>query len=96
MHACIFRLAGAAEYTNCFSVKGLIPPTPANKCPDYDTKKSDSKVSVKYELWGMRSTPSVPSLPGPLWPREVAPERVQYIYERKSVNYEHTQQTFFF
>ena len=24
------------------------------------------------ELWGMRSTPSLPSLPGPLWPGVVA------------------------
>ena len=28
------------------------------------------------ELWEMRSTPSLPSLPGPLWPRVVAPDRV--------------------
>ena len=28
------------------------------------------------ELWGMRSTPSLPSLPGPLRPAEVAPDRV--------------------
>ena len=27
------------------------------------------------ELWGMRSTPSLPLLPGPLWPGVVAPER---------------------
>ena len=33
----------------------------------YDTKQSD---------WGMRSTPSLPSLPGPLWPGMVAPDRV--------------------
>ena len=37
--------------------------------PRYDTKQSDSKVPVILELWGMRSTPSLPSLPGPLWPR---------------------------
>ena len=28
------------------------------------------------ELWGMQSTPSLPSLPGPLWPRVEAPDRV--------------------
>ena len=28
------------------------------------------------ELWGMRNTPSWPSLPGPLWPGVVAPDRV--------------------
>ena len=26
------------------------------------------------ELWGMRSTPLLPSLPGPLWPGVVAPD----------------------
>ena len=33
-------------------------------------KKSDGEVPVMQELWGM------PSLPGPLWPRVVAPDRV--------------------
>ena len=28
------------------------------------------------ELWGMLSTHSLPSIPGPLWPRVVAPDRV--------------------
>ena len=28
------------------------------------------------ELWGMRSTSSLPLLPGPLWSRLVAPDRV--------------------
>ena len=28
------------------------------------------------ELWRMWSTPSLPSLPGPLWSQEVAPDRV--------------------
>ena len=27
------------------------------------------------ELWGMRSTPLSPSLPGPLWPVVVAPDK---------------------
>ena len=27
------------------------------------------------ELLGMRSTPLLPSLPGPLWPRVVAPDK---------------------
>ena len=27
------------------------------------------------ELWGMRSTPSLPSLPGPPWPGVVAPDK---------------------
>ena len=27
------------------------------------------------ELWGIQSTPSLPSLPGPLWPGVVSPDR---------------------
>ena len=27
------------------------------------------------ELWGMRSTPSLPSLPGPLWPGVVTTDK---------------------
>ena len=45
-----------------------------NKCPGYDTKQSDGEVPAVLELWGMRSTPSLPSLPGPLWPGVVAPD----------------------
>ena len=43
--------------------------------PGYDTKQSDGEVPAMLELWGMRSTPSLPSLPGPLWPGVVAPDR---------------------
>ena len=28
------------------------------------------------ELWGVQSTPSLPSLPGPLWHGVVVPDRV--------------------
>ena len=52
----------------------LLSPTP-NECPEYDTKQSDGEVPVMLELWRMRSTASLPSLPGPLWPAVVAPER---------------------
>ena len=48
----------------------------ANECPEYDTKQSDGEVPVMLELWEMQSTPSLPSLPGPFWPRVVAPDRV--------------------
>ena len=40
--------------------------TPPNECPGYDTKKSDGEVQMMLELWGMRSTPSLPLLPDPL------------------------------
>ena len=42
----------------------------------YDTKQFDGEASVLLELKGMQSTPSLPSLPGRLWPGVVAPDRV--------------------
>ena len=47
-----------------------------NECLVYDTKQSDDEVLVMLELWRSRSTPSLPSLPGPLLPGVVAPDRV--------------------
>ena len=64
--------AGAVEYTDCFSTEGL---KKLDECPVYDTKQSDGEVPLMLELWGMRSTPSLPLLPGPLWPGVVAPDR---------------------
>ena len=62
----ITQSAGTVEYTDCISAEGL--DSPHNKCPGYDTKQSDGEVPVMLELWGMQSTPSLPSLSGPLWP----------------------------
>ena len=45
----------------------------------YDTKQSDGEVPVMLELWGMGSTPSLPSLPGPLWPGIVAFDRALFM-----------------
>ena len=64
----------AVGFRDCFSTEGNTPPS--NECPVNDTKQSDSEVPVMLELWGMRSTSSLPSLPGPLWPRVVASVRV--------------------
>ena len=47
----------------------------ANKSPGYDTKQYNGEVPAVLELWGMRSTPSLPSLPGTLWPGVVAPDK---------------------
>ena len=47
-----------------------------NECPEYDTKQSGGEVPVMLELWGMRSTSSLQSIPGPLRPGVVAPDRV--------------------
>ena len=56
--------AGAVEYTNCISAEGWDSP---NKCPRYDTKQSDGEASVMPLL--------LPSVPGPLLLRVVAPDR---------------------
>ena len=65
--------AGDVEYADCFSAEGSYP---LNQCPGYDTKQSESEVPVILELWGMRSTPSLPSLPGPHCCGVVAPDRI--------------------
>ena len=62
------QLAGAAEYTDCISAEGWN--LSRNECPAYDTKQSDGEDSVMLELWGMRSTPSLPLIDvrsGPKW-----------------------------
>ena len=55
---------GAVEYTDC-----------TNECLGYDAKQFDGEVPVILGLWGMWSTPSLPLLPSPLWPRMVASDR---------------------
>ena len=60
------------KYTNCISAD----PHPPNECPEYDTIQSNGEVQVMLGLWGTWSTHSLPLLPGPLWPRMVAPDRV--------------------
>ena len=65
--------AGTVEYTNCISSDGYDSP---NECPEYHTKQSNGEAWINLELWGMKSTPSLPSLPGLLWIGEVAPDRV--------------------
>ena len=47
-----------------------------NEYPVYDTKQYDWVVPEMLDFWGMQSTPSLPSLPGQLWPGVVAPDRV--------------------
>ena len=51
-----------------------VRPAP-NECPGYDTKQSDGEVPVMSKLWRIGSTLLLPSLLGPLWPGEVAPDR---------------------
>ena len=59
---------GAIEYTDCISAI-------ANECLRYEIKQSDGQTQA-LEILGMRSTYSLPLLPGPLWPRAVAPDMV--------------------
>ena len=56
------QLAGVVEHTDCISV--------------YDIKQCDGDAPVMLDLLGILSTPSLASLPDPLWPRVVAPDRV--------------------
>ena len=51
----------------------------------YDTKQSDGEVPVMLGLWGIQSTPSLPLLPGPLWPGVVAPDRALSIGQIEQV-----------
>ena len=50
-----------------------------NDCPIYDTEQSDGEVPIMQELWEIQSTPSLPSLPGPLWCRVAGPDRVLHL-----------------
>ena len=61
--------AVAVEYTDYSSAE----------CPGYDTKQSKGKAPVMLELWGMFSTPSLRSLPRPLWPRVIAADRAIFM-----------------
>ena len=56
--------ARAVEYIDCISAKGRDFLT---ECLEYDTKQSDGEAPVMLELWRMRGTFSLPSVPYPLW-----------------------------
>ena len=64
----VIQSAGDVEYSDCNT------PLP-NEYPGYDTKQSDGEVPVMLGPWGIRSIPSLPLLPGPLWPGVVVPDR---------------------
>ena len=56
------------------SAVAVVYTLPTDECSGHDTKQSDGEVPVMLELWGIRSTPSLLSLPGPLWPGVVTPD----------------------
>ena len=64
----------AIKYPNCISSMGKT--LPMNECPGYDTKQSNGEIPVMLELWGMWSTPSLPSLRGPFRTGMVTPDWV--------------------
>ena len=68
--------AGVAEYTDSIIAESK---TLSNECPRYDTKQSDGEFQVMLELWGMRSTPLLSSLPGPLFLGVVETGRALYM-----------------
>ena len=55
---------GLPNTPTAFVQRGKNPPQ--KRCPGYDTKQSDDEVPVMQEIWGIRYTPSLPSLPRPL------------------------------
>ena len=69
----IIKLAQSAGATLTAFLQRVNTP---HECLEYDSKQSDGEVPVMLELWQMWSTSSLPLLPGPLWPRMVAPDRV--------------------
>ena len=50
---------------------------PPQRVSWYDIKQSHDDVPVMLEFRGMQSTLTLPSLPGPLWPGGVAPNKLQ-------------------
>ena len=51
-------------------------PPPHNECIGYDIKQSEGEVPVMLELYGMWTTPSLLSLPGPFWFGGIAHDKV--------------------
>ena len=67
------QLGLSNKHTGQISAEGYGPPT--NECPWYDIKQSNPV----QELLAMQNTSSLLSLPIPLWPGVVAPDRVLFI-----------------
>ena len=85
-HQCMFiTFLTAFKQLYCWGCRILqlhlcrgVRPTP-NECPDIDTKQSDGEVPVMFDLWGIRSTPSLPLFPGLHWPGGIATDRALFM-----------------
>ena len=64
--------------------RGIRPPPP-HTLTDHDTKQSDVEVLVMLGFWRIRSTHSLPLLPGPLWPGMIAPDRALCIWLNRTI-----------
>ena len=71
----IAQSPGAVSYTDCISTEGEDSP---NEYPVNNTQQSNGQALVMLGLWGMRNTPLLLLIPGPLWPGVVAPNKVLY------------------
>ena len=80
---CSFMSKSVARCSLCRGIR--FPPPLPNECPLYDSKKSDGEASIMLELWRMRITPSLLSIPGPLWPSVVAPNKVLSMSQTETV-----------
>ena len=65
--------AWATEYADSISEEEY---DSLKECPGYEMKQSDGEAPVILRLWGMQSTPLLPSFPAPLRFAVVAPDRV--------------------
>ena len=70
---CLFQVGWGCRIHRLHLYKGIRLP---NEYPGYDSKPSDGESPVMLEHWRMRSTPSLPSPPGPLWLGVVGPDKV--------------------
>ena len=66
------QFARAAKYTNCICW-GVRPRPLPLQVSWYDIELSDAEAPVMMELSRMMITPLLSTLPGPPWPRAVAP-----------------------
>ena len=76
----VAQSAGPAEFTDCFSAEWWGSP---NEFPGYNIRQSECDPLVTLELWGMWSTPSLPSLLVLVRPGVLAPDRVLSMGQRE-------------